>query len=193
MKHAKFGQLKQILEEFPYDLMKVELRLSVLSHHASFKAVGKMLKMTRRWKVDKADRDGVHVLWICWYLSEYTVWVPSCIFGDMSMSNPNTKKKGMKHLQSSKESKTPCTHLSRDILWCKHQRTERCAPARQLSCYLFLQVSKGIWDRIWEVLMKKEMLSNVHACIEYHYYIFGKQVTIYNDHKTLENIYISPF
>ncbi|KAF0040509.1 hypothetical protein F2P81_006407 [Scophthalmus maximus] len=33
--------------------------------------------------------------------------------------------------------------------------------------------------------IEKEMLSIVHACTKFHHYIFGKQVTVYNDHKTL--------
>uniref|UniRef100_A0A8C6KIQ6 Gypsy retrotransposon integrase-like protein 1 n=1 Tax=Nothobranchius furzeri TaxID=105023 RepID=A0A8C6KIQ6_NOTFU len=33
------------------------------------------------------------------------------------------------------------------------------------------------------------MLSIVHACTEFHHYIFGKQVTVYNNHKPLEDIF----
>lgn len=40
--------------------------------------------------------------------------------------------------------------------------------------------------------IEKEMLSIVHACIKFHHYIFGKHVTVYNDHKPLEDIYKKP-
>ena len=33
------------------------------------------------------------------------------------------------------------------------------------------------------------MLSVVHACTKFHHYIFGKQVTVFNDHKPLEDIF----
>ena len=36
--------------------------------------------------------------------------------------------------------------------------------------------------------IEKEMLSIVHACIKFHHYIFGRHVTIFNDHKPLEDI-----
>lgn len=37
--------------------------------------------------------------------------------------------------------------------------------------------------------IEKEMLSIVHACTKFHHYIFGKSVTVYNDHKPLEDIF----
>lgn len=37
--------------------------------------------------------------------------------------------------------------------------------------------------------IEKEMLSIVHACTKFHHYILGKQVTVYNDHKPLEDIF----
>ena len=40
--------------------------------------------------------------------------------------------------------------------------------------------------------IEKEMLSIVHACIKFHHYIFGRHVTIFNDHKPLEDIYKKP-
>ena len=40
--------------------------------------------------------------------------------------------------------------------------------------------------------IEKEMLSIVHGCIKFHHFIFGKHVTIYNDHKPLEDIYRKP-
>lgn len=36
---------------------------------------------------------------------------------------------------------------------------------------------------------EKEMLSIVHACTKCHHYIFGKSVTVCNDHKPLEDIF----
>ena len=38
----------------------------------------------------------------------------------------------------------------------------------------------------------KEMLSIVHACKKFHPYIFGKELTVYNDHKPLEQILKKP-
>ena len=40
--------------------------------------------------------------------------------------------------------------------------------------------------------IEREMLSIVHECTKFHHYIFGKQVTVYNDHKPLEDIYKKP-
>ena len=40
--------------------------------------------------------------------------------------------------------------------------------------------------------IEKEMLSIVHACTKFHHYIFGKHVTVFNDHKPLEDIYKKP-
>uniref|UniRef100_A0A8C5PPV9 Gypsy retrotransposon integrase-like protein 1 n=1 Tax=Leptobrachium leishanense TaxID=445787 RepID=A0A8C5PPV9_9ANUR len=40
--------------------------------------------------------------------------------------------------------------------------------------------------------IEKEMLSIVHACVKFHNYIFGNHVTIYNDHKPLEDIFRKP-
>ena len=40
--------------------------------------------------------------------------------------------------------------------------------------------------------IEKEMLSIVHACKKFHPYIFGKEVTVYNDHKPLEQILKKP-
>ncbi|KAJ8366207.1 hypothetical protein SKAU_G00150380 [Synaphobranchus kaupii] len=40
--------------------------------------------------------------------------------------------------------------------------------------------------------IEKEMLSIVHACTKFHHFIFGKHVTVYNDHKPLEDIYKKP-
>ena len=40
--------------------------------------------------------------------------------------------------------------------------------------------------------IEKEMLSIVHACNKFHPYIFGKEVTVYNDHKPLEQILKKP-
>lgn len=37
--------------------------------------------------------------------------------------------------------------------------------------------------------IEKETLSIVHACAKFHNYIFGKPVTVYNDHKPLEDIF----
>uniref|UniRef100_A0A3B1K366 Gypsy retrotransposon integrase-like protein 1 n=1 Tax=Astyanax mexicanus TaxID=7994 RepID=A0A3B1K366_ASTMX len=37
--------------------------------------------------------------------------------------------------------------------------------------------------------IEKEMLSIVHACTKFHHYIFGKHVTVFNDHKPLEDIF----
>ncbi|KAF0043714.1 hypothetical protein F2P81_005051 [Scophthalmus maximus] len=37
--------------------------------------------------------------------------------------------------------------------------------------------------------IEKEMLSIVHACTKFHHYLFGKQVTVFNDHKPLEDIF----
>ena len=37
--------------------------------------------------------------------------------------------------------------------------------------------------------IEKEMLSIVHACVKFHNYIFGTHVTVYNDHKPLEDIF----
>lgn len=37
--------------------------------------------------------------------------------------------------------------------------------------------------------IEKEKLSIVHACTKFHHYIFGKPVTVYNDHKPFEDIY----
>lgn len=37
--------------------------------------------------------------------------------------------------------------------------------------------------------IEKEMLFIVHACTKCHHYIFGKSVTVYNDHKPLEDIF----
>lgn len=34
-----------------------------------------------------------------------------------------------------------------------------------------------------------EVLSVVYACSKLHYYIFGEQVTVYNAHKPLEDIF----
>lgn len=39
------------------------------------------------------------------------------------------------------------------------------------------------------VQIEKEMLSIVHACVKFHNYIFGNHVTVYNDHKPLEDIF----
>lgn len=36
--------------------------------------------------------------------------------------------------------------------------------------------------------IEKETLSMVHTCIKFHHFIFGKQVTVYNDHKPLKDI-----
>lgn len=38
------------------------------------------------------------------------------------------------------------------------------------------------------VQIEKEMLSIVHACVKFQNYIFGKHVTVYNDHKPLKDI-----
>lgn len=40
--------------------------------------------------------------------------------------------------------------------------------------------------------LEKEMLSIVHACKKFHCYIFGKETTVYNDHKPLEQIWKKP-
>ena len=40
--------------------------------------------------------------------------------------------------------------------------------------------------------IEKEMLSIVHAYKKFHPYIFGKEVTVYNDHKPLEQILKKP-
>ena len=40
--------------------------------------------------------------------------------------------------------------------------------------------------------IEKEMLSIVHACRKFHSYIFGKETTVYNDHKPLEQIFKKP-
>ena len=40
--------------------------------------------------------------------------------------------------------------------------------------------------------IEKEMLYIVHACKKFHCYIFGKPVTVYNDHKPLEMIAKKP-
>jgi len=40
--------------------------------------------------------------------------------------------------------------------------------------------------------IEKEMLSIVHACKKFHPYIFGKEVTVYNDHKPLKQILKRP-
>ena len=40
--------------------------------------------------------------------------------------------------------------------------------------------------------IEKEMLSIVHACKKFHPYIFGKEVTVYNYHKPLEQILKKP-
>ena len=40
--------------------------------------------------------------------------------------------------------------------------------------------------------IEKEMLSMVHACKKFHPYIFGKEVTVYNDHKPLKQILKKP-
>ena len=40
--------------------------------------------------------------------------------------------------------------------------------------------------------IEKEMLSIVHACKKFHPYFFGKEVTVYNDHKPLEQILKKP-
>jgi len=40
--------------------------------------------------------------------------------------------------------------------------------------------------------IEKEMLYIVHACKKFHPYIFGKEVTVYNDHKPLEQILKKP-
>ena len=37
--------------------------------------------------------------------------------------------------------------------------------------------------------IEKELLSIVHATTKFHCYIFGKTVTVYNDHKPLEQIF----
>ena len=37
--------------------------------------------------------------------------------------------------------------------------------------------------------IEKETLSIVHACTKFHNYIFGTHVTVYNDHKPLEDIF----
>ncbi len=37
--------------------------------------------------------------------------------------------------------------------------------------------------------IEKEMLSIVHACTKFHNFIFGNHVTVYNDHKPLEDIF----
>ena len=36
------------------------------------------------------------------------------------------------------------------------------------------------------------MLSIVHACKKFHPYVFGKEVTLYNDHRPLEKILKKP-
>ena len=36
------------------------------------------------------------------------------------------------------------------------------------------------------------MLSIVHACKKFHPYIFGKEVTVYNDHKPIKQILKKP-
>lgn len=40
--------------------------------------------------------------------------------------------------------------------------------------------------------IEKEMLSIVHACKKFHCYIFGKETTVYNDHRPLEQIFKKP-
>lgn len=40
--------------------------------------------------------------------------------------------------------------------------------------------------------IEKEMLSIVHGCTKFHNYILGKPVTVFNDHKPLEDIYKKP-
>ncbi|XP_060085903.1 uncharacterized protein K02A2.6-like [Ylistrum balloti] len=40
--------------------------------------------------------------------------------------------------------------------------------------------------------IEKELLSIVHAATKFHCYIFGKTVTVYNDHKPLEQIFRKP-
>ena len=40
--------------------------------------------------------------------------------------------------------------------------------------------------------IEKEMLSVVHGASKFHCYIFGKSVTVYNDHKPLEQIFKKP-
>jgi hypothetical protein len=40
--------------------------------------------------------------------------------------------------------------------------------------------------------IEKEALSIVHAATKFHCYIFGKNVTVYNDHKPLEDIFKKP-
>ena len=37
--------------------------------------------------------------------------------------------------------------------------------------------------------IEKEMAAIVHACKKFHCYIFGKEVTVYTDHKPLEQIF----
>lgn len=38
----------------------------------------------------------------------------------------------------------------------------------------------------------KKMLSVVHGASKFHCYLFGKPVTVYNDHKPLEQIFKKP-
>lgn len=40
--------------------------------------------------------------------------------------------------------------------------------------------------------IEKEMLSIVHAATKFHCYIFGKETTVFNDHKPLEMIFQKP-
>lgn len=40
--------------------------------------------------------------------------------------------------------------------------------------------------------LKKEMLTIVHTCEKFQSYIFGKEVTMYKDHKFLEQIMKKP-
>lgn len=40
--------------------------------------------------------------------------------------------------------------------------------------------------------IEKEMLTIVHTCEKFQSYIFGKEVTMYNDHKFLEQIMKKP-
>ena len=62
-----------------------------------------------------------------------------------------------------------------------------CDAARWSTCCLLLQITDWLRDTLCQI--EKELHSIVHACIKFHHYIFGKHVTIYNDHKPLEEIF----
>ena len=40
--------------------------------------------------------------------------------------------------------------------------------------------------------IEKEMLTIVHCCKKFHYYIFGRPVKVESDHKPLQSIFAKP-